>query len=122
MALPVEDEALQQVRPAQERAVRRMGAANHDMVAAAGAGMAAVGHELLGAEPRLPRVLIEIARRGDALRPVGRRMDVDLDDAGVGRHLDHVEARIDRRRIALDMHGEAKIAARVASTEASSSR
>ena len=43
----------QQIRPAQERAVGRRRAAEHDVVAAAGAGVAAVDHELLGAEPRL---------------------------------------------------------------------
>ncbi len=32
-------------------------------------------------------------------------MDIDLDDAGIGRHLDHVDARIVGRRIALDVDG-----------------
>ena len=50
VALPVQDQALQQVGPAQERAVERRRAADHDMVAAAGAGVAAVDHELVGAE------------------------------------------------------------------------
>ena len=50
MPLPVQDQRAQQVRAAQERAVERGGAADHDMVAAAGAGMLAVDHELVGAE------------------------------------------------------------------------
>jgi hypothetical protein len=33
-------------------------------------------------------------------------MDVDLDDAGIGRHLDDVEARIARRLVALDVQRE----------------
>ena len=53
MALPVQDQAAQQVRPAQERAVERGRAADHDMVAAAGAGVLAVDHELVGAEAGL---------------------------------------------------------------------
>ena len=58
VALPVEHDALQQVRPAQERAVGRRRAAEHDVAAAAGAGLAAVAHELFRAEAReraLPR-------------------------------------------------------------------
>ena len=52
MVLPVGDQAAQQVGPAQERAVGRRRAAEHDVVAAAGAGVPAVEHELLGAEAR----------------------------------------------------------------------
>ena len=62
MVVPVADQAAQQIRPPQERAVRRRRAAEDDVVAAAGAGVAAVEHELLGAEPRLPRLFVE--RRG----------------------------------------------------------
>ncbi len=50
VTLPLQHEALQQVRPAEERAVARRQAADHDMVAAAGPGVAAVDHELVGAE------------------------------------------------------------------------
>ena len=39
-------------------------------------------------------------------------MDVDLDDARVGRDADHVEARIDRRRIALDLHRQSDLLGR----------
>ena len=50
---PVDDEALEQVGAPEERAVERRRAADHDMVAAAGPGMLAVDHELVGAEPRM---------------------------------------------------------------------
>ncbi len=104
MALPVEHEALEQVGAAQERRVGRRRAAHDDMVAAAGAGVAAVGHELVGAEPALARVLVDAGGDRHRLAPALGRMHVDLDHAGVGRHLDQVEARIDRRSVALDMH------------------
>ena len=81
MALPLQHQALQQVGTAQERAVVGRRAADHDVVAAAGAGVAAVDHELVGAEPRLPRLLVDRRRGGDAIGPVRGRMDVDLDDA-----------------------------------------
>ena len=109
MALPVEDEAFEQIGPAQERAVGRVDPAEHDVIAAAGAGVAAVDHELVGAEPRLPRLLVEPARDVDRLAPGCGGMDVDLDDAGIGRHLDDVEARIGRRRIAFDLHRHAEL-------------
>ena len=62
MIEPVGDQAAQQVGAPQDRAVGRRRAAQDDVVAAAGAGMSAVQHELLGAEPRLARVPVE--RRG----------------------------------------------------------
>ena len=37
------------------------------------------------------------------------RMDVDLDHARVGRHLDHVEPRIGRRRVAFEQHRQVEL-------------
>ena len=51
MVVPVREQAAQQVRPAQERRIGRRRAAEHEVIAAAGAGVAAVDHELLGSEP-----------------------------------------------------------------------
>ena len=104
MPLPVQHQALQQIGTAQERRIRRRAAADHDMIAAAGAGVAAVDQEAVGAEPDLRGVFIQAEGDVDRLAPVFRRLDVDLDHAGIGRHLDHLDARIERRRIALDMH------------------
>ena len=73
VVLPVADQAAQQVGPAQERAVGRRGAAEHDVVAAAGADMAAVEHEFFGAEPRLPRLLVERVGVASPARPSLRR-------------------------------------------------
>ena len=95
VVLPVGDEALQQVGPAQQRAVGGRRAAQRHVVAAAGAGVAAVEHELLGAEPRLPRFLVQRLGGRDQLVPGRRRMDVDLDDAGIGRDVEHAQ-RADR--------------------------
>ncbi len=102
MVLPVGDEALQQIRPAQERAVRGCRAAQRDMIAAARAGVAPVEHEFLGTETRLSRLFVERLRRGDQFVPRGRRMDIDLDDGGVRRDVQHLDARIARRRVAFD--------------------
>ena len=112
MALPIEDQAAEQIGPAQERRIFRLGAAEHDMIAAAGAGMASVDHEFVGAEPRLARVLIDRGGRRHRLAPGRGGMNIDLDDAGVGRHLDEVDARIIRRRIAFDVHRHAARRAR----------
>ena len=59
VVVPVGDQAAEQVGPAEERAVGRRRAAEDDVVAAAGAGVPAVEHELLGAQPRLPGLLVE---------------------------------------------------------------
>ena len=98
----------EQIGPAQERAVGGVAPAEHDVVAAAGAGVAAVDHELVGAEAGESRFFVEAARDRHGLAPVRRRMDIDLDDAGIGRDLDDVEARIGRRRIAFDMHRQSR--------------
>ena len=98
MALPVEHEALQQIGPAQERRILRRRAADHDMIAAAGAGVAAVDQKSVGAEPDLCGVFIQAEGDVDGLAPALRRLDVDLDHAGIGRHLDDLDARIVRRR------------------------
>ena len=104
VVLPVGDDARQHVRAAQEGAVGRRDAAHDDVIATTGADMTAVEQELLGAEPRLVRLLVDARRDGDELLPARCGMDVDLDHAGIGRDLDDVQARVGRRRIALDMH------------------
>src|SRR6266581_727354 len=50
MLLKIENQALQKVRTAQERAVGCSLSAQHNVVAPAGSGVAAVDHELVGAE------------------------------------------------------------------------
>ena len=100
MILPIADQAHQQIGTAQQRRVSRRGAAQGDMVAPAGARVAAVEHELLRAEARQTRFLVEHAGIGHQLRPGAGRMNVDLDDAGIGRDLQFLEARIAGRAVA----------------------
>jgi hypothetical protein len=69
MPLPEEEQALQEVGTAQEGAVGRGGAADDDMVAAASPDMAAVDHELVGAEAALAGILVELRGDLDALAP-----------------------------------------------------
>ena len=97
VALPVQDEAAQQVGAAQERAVEGGGAADDDVVAAAGAGVLAVDHELVGAEPALAGLLVDRGGDRDAVVPGVGGVDVDLDDPGVGGDADDVQARVGRR-------------------------
>ena len=77
------------------------------MIAAAGAGVPAIGHELVSAKPDLPRVFIKADGCIDCITPAFRGMDVHLDHAGIRRYLDDIDARIQRRRIALYMDGNA---------------
>ena len=55
------------------------------------------------------RVFVTALRDRDRFAPRRGRMDVDLDHAGIGRHLQHVEARIGRRRIAFDMNRQTEL-------------
>jgi hypothetical protein len=57
----------------------------------------------------------------DQFGPVVRGVDVDLDDTGVGRHLQQLQARVARRRVAFEHDLHALLDA-VASIAASSSR
>ena len=93
MIVPVADQAAQQIGPPQQGAVGRRRAPEHHVVAAAGAGVPAVEHELLGAEPRLTRLVVERGRLMHELGPAVRGMQVDFDDARIRRHLDVVQPR-----------------------------
>jgi hypothetical protein len=101
-------QAGQQFGLAQERAVGRRGAAHHEVVAAAGAGMAAVGHELLGRQARFKRGLVQELGVLHQFAPVVRGVDVDLDHARIGRDLQQLQAGVARRRVALqhDLHAQ----------------
>ena len=105
MPLPVEHKAFQEVGPAQKRAVGRCRTADHHMVAAAGAGVAAIDHELVAAQARVERILVKPFRDRDGLRPCGGRLHVDLDHARIRRDLDDLDARIVGRGIAFDVNG-----------------
>ena len=59
MALPMQDEGAQEVGAAEEGRVQRGAAADDDVVAAAGAGVLAVDHELVGAEAALAGLVTE---------------------------------------------------------------
>jgi hypothetical protein len=67
-------------------------------------GLSAVEHELVAGEADLARFVVEDRRVVDEVLPRRSRVDVDLDDAGIGRHLQALEARVARRWIALEAH------------------
>ena len=74
------------------------------MIAAAGAGVPTVDQKAVGAEPDFCGIVIQAEGDIHRLAPALRRLDVDFDDAGIGRHLDHLDARIVGRPVALDMN------------------
>ena len=69
MTLPVKHEAFEQIRPAQDGRIDRRRAADNNVIAPAGAGVAPVRHVFVGAQPRLARVLIQAHRGLDRLAP-----------------------------------------------------
>ena len=112
MVLPEADDALEQIGPAQKWAVGRRRRADDDVIAAAGSGVLAVELKFLRAQPRLTGLFVERRRDRDGLAPAARRLNVHLDDARIGRHLDHVDARVERRRIAFDVNRRPEIRGR----------
>ena len=107
MVLPIRHDRRQQIGAAKKRTVGRCDATENDMIAATRSRMAAVEHKLLGAKAGVVRFLVKRGGNRDRTFPVCRRVNVDLDDAGIGRHLDHIETRIGRRVVALDLHRHA---------------
>ena len=69
VALPVQHQRFEQVRPAQEGAVMGCSPADDDMIAATSADMLAIDHELVGAEAALACLLIDGFGRGHAVVP-----------------------------------------------------
>jgi hypothetical protein len=112
VVLPVADQAHQQVGPAQAGRVGRRRGAERDVVAAAGAGVAAVEHELLGAQARQAGFLVEPRGVVHQLLPTAGGMDVDLDHAGVGRDTEFLHARIVGRRVAFQAHRQLEVGRR----------
>ncbi len=102
--LPVEHKALQKVRPAQEGAVIRICTADDHMITTAGAGVAAIDHELVRTQTAQAGFFVDGGGNLHAFLPVGSRMDVDLDDARIWRNADDIQPLIMRWRIALDMN------------------
>jgi hypothetical protein len=69
MAEPEAEERAEEVGAAEERGVRRGGGTHDDVIAAAGAGVAAVEHEFFGAETELAGVFVEPFGGGDEFVP-----------------------------------------------------
>src|SRR5262252_8366591 len=103
VALPIQNQALEQVGSAQEGAIGRGPSSQCNVIAAAGADVATIDHELVGTEPAETRFLVERVREFDGLAPSRGRLDINLDDAWIGRHLDDVQARVGRRLVAFHM-------------------
>src|SRR5215471_17151124 len=97
MVLPVGNEAAQQVWSAEERTVGGAGAAHRDVVAATGARMASVQHELLGGETREAGFFVQHTGVRDQLVPRGSWMNIDFDHTRIGRDPEALEPRIGRR-------------------------
>jgi hypothetical protein len=75
------------------------------VVTAAGAGVAAVDHELLGRQPALVRFGVQHGGDVDEVAPAARGVDVHLDHTGIGRDLQPLEPRVVGRVITLQLNG-----------------
>ena len=99
MVLPITEQAGQQIRTPQYRAVCRRGAANHDMVAPARPDMASIHHELFRTETGSARFFVERCGIGNQLIPIARWVEIDLNDSGVRRDFNVIKPMIMRRRL-----------------------
>src|SRR5260221_544007 len=78
-------------------------------IPAAGAGIAAVQHELLGAQAREAGLFVEDRGIADQIVPALDGMGIHLDHTRVRRHLNDIETIIVWRRIPFHKHGETEI-------------
>ena len=70
------------------------------MVAATGASVLAVGHEFFGTQAGFKCCVVQKLGVVDQIFPVVHRLNIDLNHAGVGRDLQHFQARVTRGRVA----------------------
>ena len=92
--------------------VGRRRAAEHEVVAAAGAGVAAVEHELLGRQARLARGVVEVRRCGRPARPsscAGWMLTSITPGSGVT--CSSLQARVARRLVAFEHHRQPQLGA-----------
>ncbi len=102
MVLPIGDDAAEQIGPAQEGAVGRRRAAEGQVIAAARSGVRPVEVERLGAEAGGGGIGVHAHGDVDELLPRRCRMNVDLENAGIGSDCQANKARVDRREVTLD--------------------
>ena len=110
--MPITEQALEQIGPAQQGTIRGGSSANDHVVAPASAGVATIEHELFGAQSRLPSVFVQAGGDLHQFIPIVRRMDVDFDYTRVGSHFDVIQPIILRWKIAFDDHGGGQFAGR----------
>ena len=72
------------------------------MIAATGAGVAAIEHEFFGAQPGLARFFVQHRGPVNQLVPSAAGVQVHLDHPRIWRDGELVEPRISRRRFAFD--------------------
>ena len=82
------------------------------MIAAAGAGMPAVEHIFVGTETALMRVVVNGLGDIDGFAPGFRGLNIDFNDAGIGRDFENIKPRIGRRRVAFDMDRQIEFGSR----------
>ena len=109
VALPVPDQAAEQVGTTEQGRVRGGRPPERDVVAAAGAGVGPVEVELLGAQPGPASRVVERVGQVAQLAPRARRLEVDLDDARVGGHDELRQPGVRRRGVALDHDSDVKL-------------
>src|ERR1041384_2128912 len=78
------------------------------MVAAAGAGVAAIQHELFRSEARLARLFAENGSGRGERGPRLARVQVHFDYSRIGRDGEFGQTRVLRRSLALDDDGQAE--------------
>src|SRR5690606_1172354 len=104
VVLPVGDQAADQVGAAQQWAVRRGGAPQGDVVAAAGAGVAAVEHEFFRPQAGPVGQVVEVDGVVHQFVPVAGGVDIDLDHPGVGGHQQLLDTAVPGGLVALHHH------------------
>ena len=92
MIQPVSDEALQQVRSPEKWAVGWRVPAKRDVISTACSGVPPIKHELLRSQADRAGLLIESNGVCYEFTPVGRRMDIHFNNAGIGSDLEDAQA------------------------------
>ncbi len=94
MVLPVDDQTLQQVWSAQERAVHRRHATQGDMIPTPRTGMSSIQHEFFGPQATLSGLGVDTFSDLCELIPITRGMDINLDHSRIRRYLQDLDTTV----------------------------
>ena len=110
MVLPERQQATQQIRATQERAVIRSPRTQSNVIAATCSGVTTVEHEFFRAQTRLPRFFVQCHGIVDQFLPMRSGVNIHLNNAGVRCNFERFQTRVRRRLVTFQQNRHVQFA------------